>query len=109
MWTILHYQTAFGLVPFQEWFDNLKDAEAQNRIAARLERIVLGNFGDAKPVGGGVYELRIDHGPGYRIYHAVMGREVVLLLCGGDKRRQSADIATAIGYLKDYKLRSIHK
>jgi putative addiction module killer protein len=109
MWTIFHYRTAFGKVPFQDWFDALKDAAAETRIAARLERILAGNFGDAKSVGDGVFELRVDHGPGYRIYYAVVGRDVILLLCGGDKRRQSTDIAAAIGFLKDYKRRSIHK
>jgi putative addiction module killer protein len=84
----------------------LPDRQAQARIAARLERLTAGNFGDCKRVGGGVSELRIDHGPGYRVYFAMIGRACVLLLCGGEKRRQSADIAAAIEYLKDYQRRS---
>jgi putative addiction module killer protein len=68
-----------------------------------------GNFGDCKAVGGGVWELRIDHGPGYRVYYAMIGQACVLLLCGGDKRRQAADIARAVEYLRDYKQRSAIK
>lgn len=79
---------------------------AQARIAARLDRLSAGNFGDAKPIGQGVRELRIDYGPGYRVYFAMVGRTCVLLLCGGDKRRQSADVAKAIRYLNDYQQRS---
>jgi putative addiction module killer protein len=68
--------------------------------------VVAGNFGDCKPVGEGVSELRIDYGPGYRVYFAMITPATVLLLCGGDKRRQAADIARAIEYLKDHKRRS---
>ena len=75
-------------------------------IDARISRLSHGNFGDCKPVGGGVWELRIDWGPGYRIYYAMVAKRCVLLLAGGDKRKQSADIAKAIERLKDYKLRS---
>jgi len=70
-----------------------------------LDRLISGNLGDCKPVGGGVSELRIDIGPGYRIYYSIIGSACVLLLCGGDKRRQSADIARAIEYLNDYRAR----
>jgi putative addiction module killer protein len=84
----------------------LKDDRAEARVAARINRLASGNSGDCKPVGGGVWELRIDYGPGYRVYFGRIGREVVLLLCGGDKRRQSADIEKAIEYLNDYKQRS---
>lgn len=72
------------------------------RIVARVDRVKAGNFGDHKPVGGGVWELRIDYGPGYRVYYALAGRQVVLLLCGGDKRKQSSDIRTAIAMWNDY-------
>jgi putative addiction module killer protein len=72
----------------------------------RLDRIVDGNFGDRKAVGGGVWELRIHYGPGYRVYYSMIGRTCVLLLCGGDKRKQSADIALAIECLADYHRRS---
>lgn len=65
-----------------------------------------GNFGDCKPVGEGVWELRVDWGPGYRVYYAIVGAEVVLLLCGGDKRKQAADIRRAAEFLKDYRRRT---
>lgn len=103
---IRQYTTSSGRNVFESWLESLPDRQAQARIAARLERLTAGNFGDCKPVGGGVSELRIDHGPGYRVYFAMVGGACVLLLCGGDKRRQSADIARAIEYLKDYKRRS---
>jgi putative addiction module killer protein len=99
------YTTAFGKNVFESWLDSLKDRRAQARVAARLDRLVAGNFGDCKPVGGGVSELKIDYGPGYRVYFAMVDQSHVLLLCGGDKRRQSADIRRAIQYLKDYNQR----
>ena len=104
---IRQYTTASGKNVFATWLESLKDSQAQARIAARLDRLGVGNFGDCQPVGQGVSELRIDYGPGYRVYHAMLGRTCVLLLCGGDKRRQSADIVRAIEYLKDYKRRSV--
>ncbi len=103
---VRHYRSISGEDVFQSWLSSLRDVRAEARIAARIDRLALGNFGDCKPVGAGVSELRIDCGPGYRVYYAMLGRVCVLLLCGGDKRRQSADIARAIGYLRDYKLRS---
>ncbi len=103
---LLHYSTANRKVVFVEWLESLKDKQAQARIVARLDRVVAGNFGDCRPVGEGVSELRIDYGPGYRVHFAMTTSNIVLLLCGGDKRRQSADIARAIEYLKDYKRRS---
>ena len=90
---------------FEAWLDRLADSRAVARIIARLDRIQAGNFGDHKPVGESVWELRIDHGPGYRVYYAIVGRRVILLLCGGDKRKQSSDIRRAIGMLKDYQRR----
>ncbi|WP_353230270.1 type II toxin-antitoxin system RelE/ParE family toxin [Novosphingobium sp.] len=80
---------------FNKWFSGLRDSMAQKRILIRLGRLKLGNFGDAKPVGDGVSDLRIPHGPGYRLYYSVRGQELVLLLCGGDKDSQSRDIAMA--------------
>ncbi|MBL9122069.1 MAG: type II toxin-antitoxin system RelE/ParE family toxin [Planctomycetaceae bacterium] len=79
---------------------------ARAKILARVARLEAGNFGDCKPLREGVSELRIDWGPGYRVYYAMFGRTVVLLLCGGDKRRQSADIDKAVEYWKDYKQRT---
>jgi putative addiction module killer protein len=95
---IREYVTEEGRIPFREWLDNLKDREARARVRVRLNRIRLGNFGDVKPVGIGVSELRISHGPGYRVYFAQRGNTVVILLCGGDKRSQSKDIALAKSY-----------
>lgn len=80
---------------FAQWLKELRDATAKMAILRRADRIAAGNFGDAKPVGDGVSELRIDVGPGYRVYYTVRRRTVVFLLCGGDKSSQSSDIATA--------------
>ena len=100
------YETEDGRVPLKEWLSALADRTARARIVARLARMSAGNFGDCKPLGGSVWELRIDHGPGYRVYYAKAGKAVVLLLIGGDKRRQQADIETALAYLKDWKRRN---
>ena len=107
MHEILHYRRTNGVIVFQDWLDGLKDARTQARIAVQLDRMQQGNLGDSKPVGHGVYELRVDFGPGYRIYYARIGRQIILLLSGGSKRRQDQDIAAAIKYLIDYKKRSI--
>lgn len=80
---------------FEVWAGGLRDDQARARIAARLQRAALGNLGDVKPVGGGVAELRIDYGPGYRLYIVRRGASVVVLLCGGDKATQRRDIARA--------------
>lgn len=80
---------------FIEWLTGLRDIQARARIAKRIDRITQGNFGDAKPVGDGVGELRFDFGPGYRIYYARRGNVVVILLCGGDKDSQARDIERA--------------
>jgi len=80
---------------FARWLDNLKDIRAKARILIRIDRMQTGNFGDVSPVGEGVSELRIFYGPGYRIYFAQRGSEVVILLNGGDKGSQNKDIARA--------------
>lgn len=80
---------------FTNWLDGLRDSAARVRIATRIRRVELGNFGDVKPVGEGVSEMRITYGPGYRLYFVQQGREVVILLCGGDKSSQRRDIAAA--------------
>jgi putative addiction module killer protein len=81
---------------FTAWFMGLRDRQARARILARIRRLSAGNPGDVKPVGGGVSEMRIDYGPGYRLYFVSRGKTVVILLCGGDKRSQNRDIAQAI-------------
>lgn len=80
---------------FASWLDGLADATARSRIAKRLARIEIGLMGDVKSVGGGLSEVRIDYGPGYRVYFARRGQAVVVLLCGGDKGSQARDIARA--------------
>jgi putative addiction module killer protein len=100
------YVTSAGRAPFSEWLDSLNDHRARYAIKARLDRVGLGNLGDCKPVGEGVDELRIDLGPGYRVYFGQEGNQIILLLCGGVKRTQSSDIARARAYWKDYRRRS---
>jgi putative addiction module killer protein len=80
---------------YSTWFAKLKDQNARSRILARLRRLELGNPGDVKAVGEGVSELRVDCGPGYRVYYVNRGSTIVILLCGGDKSTQEADIKTA--------------
>lgn len=89
--------------PFKKWLDGLKDTAAQARISVRIARAENGNFGDHKSVGGGVFELRVPFGPGYRVYYAIEGQKIILLLFGGDKSTQSKDI------LKAQKLWASHK
>jgi len=81
---------------FAQWIDGLRDVRARARVQVRIERLAAGNAGDVEPVGEGVSELRIDYGPGYRVYFKKHGRDVVILLAGGDKRTQSANIKTAL-------------
>lgn len=103
---VRRYVTESGRDLLHEWLAQLTDARAKARVAARIARLAAGNFGDCKPVREGVWELRIDYGPGYRVYYAMAGRACVLLLCGGDKRRQSADIDRAVGLWEDYQRRT---
>jgi putative addiction module killer protein len=104
--TLRIYSTTDGRKPFQEWLDSLKDYQAQARIFVRLERVRLGGgLGDWKSVGGGVQELRMDIGPGYRVYFGLDGKLVVILLCGGTKATQEKDISNAKRYWQDYKSR----
>lgn len=81
---------------FAKWIDGLQDIHARARIQARIERLAMGNPGDVKPVGEGVLEMRIDHGPGYRVYFIKRERAMIILLAGGDKSTQAKDIKTAI-------------
>lgn len=81
---------------YAQWIDGLRDLRARARIQVRIERLAMGNAGDVKPVGEGVSELRIDYGPGYRVYFTKRGGELVILLVGGDKSTQAVDIKTAM-------------
>jgi putative addiction module killer protein len=99
---VRRYLTNAGRDVVGEWLGALRDPRARAKVATRIARLESGNFGDCKPVGDGVWELRIDWGPGYRVYYATVGKEVVLLLCGGDKRKQTADIRRAREFLNDF-------
>lgn len=99
------YQDSSGRKPYAEWLDGLTDKQAKARILVRVNRLAAGNFGDCKPVREGVQELRIDHGPGYRVYLSRQGPVMVLLLCGSDKGDQNRAIKQAIDYLNDWKQR----
>ena len=99
---IRHYVSETGNDYYQQWLDHLKDRTAKARITVRVNRLSAGAFGDCKPLGRGVWELRIDHGPGYRLYYAQVDRKLVLLLIGGDKRQQQTDIAKALRCWNEY-------
>ncbi|MHB0996206.1 MAG: type II toxin-antitoxin system RelE/ParE family toxin [Elusimicrobiales bacterium] len=101
---ILHYLID-GRSMFSEWLDALADPPGQAAIDGRLDRVAQGNFGDCRPVGKGVWELRVHSGPGYRIYYSEDGPVIVVLLCGGDKRGQRRDISRARRYWADYRRR----
>jgi putative addiction module killer protein len=101
------YLTASGRDVFGDWLSRLRDARTRAKIVARIDRLSAGNFGDVKALRDGFFELRIDWGPGYRVYYALLGRSCVLLLCGGDKRKQVSDIKRALEYLKDYRERTL--
>ena len=103
---IRRYVARDGRSIFSQWFAELGDARAKAKVRDRLDRLLHGNFGDCKALGGGLSEIRIDWGPGYRVYYAMIGEACVLLLCGGDKRKQSFDIERARNYLQDYKERT---
>lgn len=100
------YLTENGLAPFSEWLASLRDIKARAKIRVRLDRVSLGNLGDCHGVGDGVQELRIDYGPGYRVYFGRVGAAIVLLLCGGDKSTQAEDIEQAMRYWNEYRRRS---
>jgi putative addiction module killer protein len=100
------YLTENGCDMVGEWLAGLKDNRTRAKIVARIDRLAAGNFGDCKSLGGGLCELRIDWGPGYRVYYAMIGRACVLLLWGGDKRKQASDIQCASEYLADYRERT---
>lgn len=103
---LLEYIAEDGQDPFHEWLNSLSDRAARARIRVRLNRIRLGNFGDCKPVGKGVNELRVDYGPGYRVYYGKSEATIVILLCGGSKKTQSKYIHLAQTYWADFKRRT---
>ena len=102
---IRFYMSSDGKCPFEEWLGSLKDGKARMRVRARIARLEVGNFGDCKGLRDGVQEIRIDYGPGYRVYLSRQGKVIVLLLCGSDKSEQNRAIEKAIDYLKDWKRR----
>ena len=102
-----YYQTPDGRIPYREWHNSLKSAKTQAIIDVRLARVRLGNFGYCKPVGEGVLELKIDYAPGYRVYLALVGSRVVLLLTGSDKSTQSREIRQAKAFWQDFEARHV--
>lgn len=102
---IRHYLTAPGKDPYQQWLDKLKDLKGRVAIQRRIDRLIEGNFGDHKFCQDGVWELRFDFGPGYRVYYTLEGKTIVLLLCGGSKRTQAEDVKEAVRYWRDYQRR----
>ncbi len=103
----IHYTDSDGHDHFGDWLRGIRDAKAATAIDKRIARMEYGNFGDCKPLRDGVWELRIDVGPGYRVYYAKAGSTIVILLCGGDKRKQNSDIDRACRYWLDWQQRQI--
>ncbi len=99
---LIEYSDDKGRIPFRDWLQSLKDFRAQAIVDARLTRVRMGNFGSCRSVGQGVMELKIDIGPGYRVYFGQDGDKVVVLLVGGNKKTQSSDIKRAQEYWDDY-------
>jgi putative addiction module killer protein len=102
------YQTRNGRVPYLDWFNALRDRRAKQKIEARIGRLRLGNLGQTRSVGEGVLELKIDFGPGYRVYFGQDGAELIILLCGGDKSTQNADIKQARKAWAEYRKEKDH-
>lgn len=105
-WLIFHYLDPSGKDLYQEWLDGLADQRGRVAVQRRVDRLAQGNFGDHEFCGEGVWELRVDFGPGYRVYYALSGKEIVLLLCAGAKRTQNRDIKRAVGCWNAYGKRS---
>lgn len=97
------YHTPDGRAPFEDWYESLRDEKGKSIITARLGRVRVGNMGDCKSMGQGILELRVDFGPGYRIYLGQDGQTLILLLCGGDKKSQRKDIQNAFAHWADYR------
>lgn len=105
MFEVLRYQARDGREPFTEWLRSIRDRQAQAKVRVRLRRLEAGIFGDCESVGDGVLELREHLGAGYRVYFGRHGRSIVILLCGGTKKSQTADIKAAKQYWADWKRR----
>lgn len=97
-----YYVTPDGKIPFNEWFESLKDKRARQEVSRRLGRALLGNFGDHRSLGADLYELKISYGPAYRIYYTQRDNKIIVLLCAGNKSSQTDDIRKAKLYLQDY-------
>ena len=97
------YQTQNGREPFTEWLESIRDQKIRRKIRARLRQLKIGNLGDHKLIGEGIFELRMHFGAGYRIYFGQVGNTIILLLCGGDKSSQTRDIERAKDYWSEYK------
>ncbi len=102
---VLHYTDEKDRDHFETWLSKLHDVTAYTAVDRRIVRMKLGIFGDCKPLRDGVWELRIDVGPGYRVYYAKAGSTIIILLCGGDKRKQDSDIDRACRYWRDWQQR----
>ncbi len=106
--TIYEYTDTNGHSPYARWLKKIRDKTARARIMLQIERMRLGLSGDWKPIGDGLSELRIHYGPGYRVYYGKPGKRIVLILGGGNKRSQQADISLAKSRWKDYRTRHPH-
>jgi putative addiction module killer protein len=100
---VVIYAAPNGRAPYLDWFESLRDQRARQKIEARIARVRLGNFGQTRGVGEGVFELKVDYGPGYRVYYGQDGVKLVILLCGGDKSTQDADIGHAKAFWAQYR------
>jgi putative addiction module killer protein len=101
--TVQYHRTADGKFPFKDWLDGIADRKVLAAVDARIARFRGGNLGKSEPIGGGVSENKIDYGPGYRLYYGIDGKDIVILLLGGNKSTQNADIKTAQGYWEEHK------
>ncbi len=105
MYDVEHVLSANGVDIYQAWLDTIKDVRCKARITTRVDRAALGNFGDTKPVGDGVFEMRLDFGPGFRVYYVLHGEKVIFLLGGGSKDKQQNDIDQAKALWKTHKVK----
>lgn len=106
MYEVEHVLSANGVDIYQMWLDTIRDIRSKARITSRVDRASLGHFGDTEPVGDGVFEMKLDFGPGYRVYYAIQGQKVLFLLGGGSKDKQQNDIDQAKALLKLRKVKT---